>query len=440
VNADGQTNWFFNIGMDGDETVLGSPAVGTSALYFGAENGQFIALTNGPGGPSPQWIFQATNQIWGAPLICNDGSLVFTDESGFVYALFGSSTLCGEDVTSGPWPTFHQNAQRTGVQPGSATPAEDCGAPFIFGGTNDGMGDFTFSIEGVSNTTWNVYASTNLSNWVQICTNLTLEPPSDGSSTTGTNVFTDTNAGGFNERFYELANGSCCSDTIGYVTLTIQPGTNLIADQLVQVDDGVLFTFLGEFNTGGTDPNGIGCPMNTLNALFDPYPWALNVGQTSFYEWTGSGFIGDTNEGGPGGLPEWASGHGDLTMLPGTGVLVVNSNGFPSSPSTPYSITFVGTVRPQQVVLIQPGTNFLSPTVPITGAITAITRYVPQTGDIIKKLDTNSQTYVSHTYASGSWSNGTPSNGIGEGFVLISASTNSYTFTNTWLTTVCSSP
>jgi hypothetical protein len=174
--------------------------------------------------------------------------------------------------------------------------------------------------------------------------------------------------------------------------------------------------------------------MNTLNALFDFYDWATNMGGAEVLKWNGEGFDQAVNIGGYQQPPFWDPypQAGDITMLPGTPVFMVNPI------SDPYAISFTGLVREQQVVQIQPGTNYLSATVPQAGALTNITGYVPNAGDTVELWDTTNQLFVSYTFVSGAWSNGVPRLGVGEGFVLIS--TNAHTWTNTWQTMAPQSP
>ena len=54
----------------------------------------------------------------------------------------------------------------------------------------------------------------------------------------GNGSFTDTNIDGLTNRFYQARSGSTCSQVIGFINMTILPGTNLIANQLYQVNDG----------------------------------------------------------------------------------------------------------------------------------------------------------------------------------------------------------
>jgi outer membrane protein assembly factor BamB len=271
LNSSGGTNWLFPVPDYG--AIVGSPAIGQTALYFGTGYGTFVALTNG----SQAWTFSVSNQaaIYSSALICQDGSIVFGAEDGWLYCLWGSSLPAGSDST---WPTFHQNGQRTGLAAATQLPAEDTGAPFVYNGTNDGS-TFTFNIVGVptsvSNSAWNVYASDDLIHWTNVQSNLTLVLPPTGTDASGTNTFTDATVQGVPQRFYQLANSNGVSRAIGFVNLTINSGSNLVANQLCQVDDNIL-------EQAGSLGNW---PMNTLNALFNFYDSAANMDQTVVLKW-----------------------------------------------------------------------------------------------------------------------------------------------------------
>jgi Neuraminidase (sialidase) len=113
-----------------------------------------------------------------------------------------------------------------------------------------------------------------------------------------------------------------------------------------------------------------------------------------------------------------------MALLPSSSVLVINGTG------KSFTTSFVGVLREQQVVQIQTTNNYLSATLPVAGAITNITGYVPRNGDTIQLW--NGTNYVSHTYSSKTWSNGVPELAVGQGFLLITTNTNNYTWTNTW--------
>jgi hypothetical protein len=348
------------------------------------------------------WSFPTPNayEIISSPLIAADGTVIFGCEDGYLYAVWGSAP----PATNAPWPTFHQNSQRTGLQSTPIAPAEDCGAPFLSNGTNDGHGNFSFLITGWTNNPnprWNIYASTNLIAWTNIGSNVGLDP------TWGTNTFTDTHATNLPMRFYLLSTNNCCSRVIGFVNLTITPGTNLIANQLCQVDDYILHS------TGYL-------PMNTLNALFLE-SWGQTQDPTEISKWNGQGFDSDSFSSQP--WNNWYNG-GDMALLPSSSVLVINGTG------KSFTTSFVGVLREQQVVQIQTTNNYLSATLPVAGAITNITGYVPRNGDTIQLW--NGTNYVSHTYSSKTWSNGVPELAVGQGFLLITTNTNNYTWTNTW--------
>jgi hypothetical protein len=159
--------------------------------------------------------------------------------------------------------------------------------------------------------------------------------------------------------------------------------------------------------------------------------WGMAQSGTEIYKWNGTGFNGDTNIGGD--FIEF-NGGGEMTLLPGTGVLMSNATG------TPFNIWFNGLIREEQLIQIQPGTNlfstnYLSASIPEAGYITNITGYVPHSGDIIYLWNITNQDFVSYPY-SNMWTSGTPSVGIGEGFVLVTS--NSYAWTNSWQQ--CSGP
>ena len=176
-NSSGVTNWFTNTLA---ASILSSPAVGELDVYFGTTNGIFFAVN--PSNQAVAWSYTNTQPIISSPLICPDGSVVYGDEDGWLYCFWGSTLPAG---TNAPWPTFHQNAQRTGLQPGTSTLADNCGAPFVCDATNNGDGTFTFDIVGPTNGTWTVYSSTNLSNWIRFMTNVTLHAPSGNPTAPG---------------------------------------------------------------------------------------------------------------------------------------------------------------------------------------------------------------------------------------------------------------
>ncbi len=405
----GATN--FVLSGDSYSAIMTSPALGQTELYFGYSHdiglGNAVLYSLNLTNLTLKGVATNTYAIVSSPLICPDGSVVFGAEDGWLYCYWGSSLPAG---TNAPWPTFHANAQRTGLQAGTATLVTNNNIPFVCDGTNNGSGHFSFAIVGTNNGPWTVYSSTNLSNWVSFQTGVNL------SGTPPTNLITDTGVLNVSNKFYQLSNSLGMSKIIGFVGLTIQTGTNIIADQLYQVDDGVM---------RADNQSGLGTPMNTLSGLFNLYPWAYtSLGDTEFFKWNGSGFDQDVNYAGKGSFPEWLN-YGDITILPGMPVIMNNQTG------TSYKIWFMGLVRNQQIFSLQPGTNYLSATVPIGGYPTTITGYTSHAGDVIETWNTTSHIFVAHTNVSGTWSNGGPPElAVGQGFVLIS--TNSYVWTNSW--------
>jgi outer membrane protein assembly factor BamB len=398
LNPDGSTKWVFTAPQN---ATISSPAIASNSMvYIGSWDTSMYAVSNG----NPVWTFPTGGYVISSPLIAPDGTVIFGSEDGYLYAVWGSAP----PATNAPWPTFHLNSQRTGLQAPPVAPVEDCGAPFLSNGNYDqSQGTFSFEIVGQTNRPWNVYASTNLTNWTLIASDLTLDVGPGTNYGSGTNTFTDTHVAGLPMRFYELSTNNCCSRVIGFVNLTIAPGTNLIANQLCQVDDNILY-FTG------------GAPMNTLNALFLE-SWGSTEAPTQIFKWSGTNLESDIYAGYP--SPFWIN-NGEMTLLPGSSELVSNGTGHS------FTASFVGVLREQQVVQIQTKTNYLSAMLPVAGPITNITGYVPRNWDIIQLW--NVTNYVSHTYSSNTWSSGVPVLAVGQGFVLITTNTNNFTWTNTW--------
>jgi len=417
INTNGSLNWVFT---NTTAPTISSPAIGADGMvYVGCLDSNLYAVTNG----RQAWAFPTGGPIVSSPAIGADGTVYVGSGDGFLYAIYGTSRL----ATNAPWPMFHDNPAHTGLQLPSATPPSDCGAPFVHQGylypdNSSQSNAFMFAIDATTNVTNYVFTSSDLTNWTPIGPVII---SGDGSgdgvfTTTFTTYVTNT----VTNQFYILSSGtnlsnSCRSLVIGFVNLTIVPGTNLIADQLYQVDDNLV---------------GVG-PMNTLSALYcDPFlpvspPWGSEQDGTQIMKWNGQGFDVFSFEFDPNvGAGVWYDTNnvenGDATLLPGIGVLMNNVT------NAPFTNSFVGLIREQQVFHIPPGTNYLSATLPVAGAITNITGYVPRHGDIIQLWNTTNQAFQSYTNGSSEWSPGSPVVGAGEGFILIT--TNAYTWTNTW--------
>jgi hypothetical protein len=419
INPDGSPKWIFTnqVGY-----TISAPAVAADGtVYVGDEGGLLYAITNGV----PRWTFTNTTfeAFIGSPAILPDGSVLIASEDGNLYCLWGTAPV---DENSA-WPLFQQSLDHNAQQPPTdfTNTVPYCGAPFVFNGFYTGD-EFGFSMTGTpGSSNWNVYAITNLTNtsWSLLASNLTM------NATNGNNSFTESDVSEYSQRFYKVSRSNCCSQAIGFVNLTVANKTNLIADQLYQVDDNVLFA---EFDNG---TNNI-YPMNTLNSLFAiSNAWGIDQAGTQIFKWNGVGFDGTTNDGFT--SPTWF-GPGAMTLLPGTGVLMNNVTG------TSFTTAFVGLIREQQIFQIpqatnhlSPTTNYLSATIPEAGLITNITSYMPTNGDTIQLWNSASNKFVSYAYTSNSWgTNGVPALSVGEGFVLIT--TNAHAWTNTW--EVCPDP
>ncbi len=403
VNSNGSPKWTF---ANTNGYVISSPAVAANGtVYAGDESGNLYALSNG----ATVWIYPNPNSaaIIASPAIMPDGSIIFGAQDGYLYCLWGTAPVNPES----PWPMFQQSLDHNAQQlPTTFTNSVAyTGAPFVFNGFYTGT-TFGFSMTGVpGSSNWNVYASTNLAqtNWTLLESNLTM------NATTGNNSFTDSSLSGVSNKFYVVSRGSSMSQTIGFYKQIIAPGTNLVADQLYQVDDNILNV---EYNADFM------YPMNTLYPLFAiSNAWGTAQSGTILHKWNGTGFVSATNTGSP--FPDWPA-NADMTFLPGTGILMYNTS------SHSFTNTFIGLVRGEQIFHIAPGTNYLSATVPAAGYITNVTSYLPHNGDTIKLWSTTSSNYVSYPYNANAWTAGAPLLGVGQGFLLVT--TNALTWTNTW--------
>jgi hypothetical protein len=353
-----------------------------------------------------------SGNIFGGPTILPDGSVVVPMQDQSLYCLWGSAP----PATNGSWPTFQQNPAHTSQQISStySNPSGECGAPFVFGATNDSAGDFAFSMTGTPGSSgWNVYGVTNLTNgtWTLLKSGLTM------NEVTGNTNFVDSGVMDLPMKFYMVSRSNCNSKVIGFVNQVVSTNTNLVANPFYQIDDQVL---------NNADNAGTNTPMNSLNDLFifSTAPWGAAQSGTRVYKWSGSGFAGDTNLFAFGSA-SWL-GRGDMTLLPGYSVIMNNTTGHA------FTNTYMGLVRDQQIFHITSKTNYLSATIPMTGYLTNITGYNPPegNGDIVQLWNTSSNKFISYTNTSSGWSSPIPMLSVGQGFVLIT--TNTPTWTNTW--------
>ena len=217
-------------------------------------------------------------------------------------------------------------------------------------------------------------------------------------STYGNGTFTDTNIDGVTNRFYQARSGAACSQVIGFINMTLPPGTNLIANPLYQINDHQY-------------------PQNTANG------WLVFLNDNSYslpdqsliMNWNGLGFNVETfNPQLPAWLPD-----GDNTLLPGGAEFFVNPT------ANAITMPFAGLIAPGvSTKEISPGINFVSSMIPQAGRIHSDLGYNPNTGD--KVLLWTGHSYSTNTYTGGGWTPSEPSISVGEGFVLVASQSNSW--------------
>jgi hypothetical protein len=389
---------------------FGSAAIGADNLVYIGSPGlnAFYAIANGV----IEWGL--TNSDWGGaespPVIAPDGTILFGTEGGYLAALYSPTP-----PATNAWPMFAHDAGNTGSAATADCASEDCTTPVPYDGILNPGGPFTFQLQGPSNSTWTVYVSSDGLNWGLATNSGSASVP---LSATGEGSFSDDDITGYSNRFYYLNNGTCSSEVIGFTSLSVLPGTNLITDPLYQCDE-----------------NWLNSPvMNTLNGLFG-YEYyyggheTMPPGQTIVQEWNGVQFNNSTNESTSPDSQDWSP-NPDAMMLPGQSVFMLNP-----PYSNAFTLWFTGIVPKGPLSLnIQPGTNYLSSMVPMAGPISSVMNYTPNEGDQIGLwIPTNSSTtniLTEYTYSSTGWSPSEPFLQIGQGFVLVTS--NNFALAQSW--------
>jgi outer membrane protein assembly factor BamB len=231
--TNGGLKWRFNATNTSGNPIafISSPALSEDGvIYIGGEDYNNLsdnlvyAITNG----AVKWTFPTGGYVIASPAISPaTGGVIVASEDGKVYQLAGSNG----QATNAIWPMFHANPGRIG-----ATPNASCsgGASLVAFPNNPSMklasGQFSFYISGTPGSGWAIYASSNLTTWESIGF-VTVGPNS------GYGSFTDTNITGLTNRFYQARTAAACSPVIGFINMTIPPGTNLIANPFYQIND-----------------------------------------------------------------------------------------------------------------------------------------------------------------------------------------------------------
>jgi hypothetical protein len=306
---------------------------------------------------------------------------------------------------------FHHDPQHTGSLAGTNCPEAGCEPAFPNGGfLSEGLTvQFGFTNIGRTNSTWTVYASTNLMNWTNTGVTVSNDP------ITGIGVFIDPNQqSNVSTVCYYLSN-DCCSRVIGFVSFTTNPGANLIADPFDEMDEFAVFA---------SDAPGHP-PMNTVGALFSggngvPEFPELPSGVNAI-GWNGKGYFTNTSTGDRSFVP-----NGDISLLPGNGaILDMGAN-------DSQSVWFMGLVREAVTNQILGGTNFLGSALPEAGGISTVLRYTNAVaGDWLQKWDPTNGVFITYTNNGGTnwYRSGVPNEpyiGPAEGFILWSATNHTW--------------
>jgi len=100
--------------------VRSSPAIGADGtIYVGSYDNKLYAIN--PDG-TLKWAFETENYVHSSPAIGGDGTIYVGSDDKHLYAIYGSSG----GLADTPWPMFHHNVRRTGLQE-KAFPTADAG-------------------------------------------------------------------------------------------------------------------------------------------------------------------------------------------------------------------------------------------------------------------------------------------------------------------------
>ena len=170
-------------------------------------------------------------------------------------------------------------------------------------------------------------------------------------------------------------------NVVGYINLTLQPGFNLVANQLDY--DGYM--------TNNTITNVFGTTNLIANSAvysFDPIAGSFNIANFVRGTWKG----------------DWMDGNAALT--PGKGVFVFNAD------VNPVTITTVGTViQGSNNIPLVAGFQIVSSIAPVAGDLQTNLNYTPTVGDTVYQFDPVGQGYSVNQYISrsgGKWSPARP--------------------------------
>jgi outer membrane protein assembly factor BamB len=346
---------------------FGSPALDSNNVLYAASAGNSIyAVSNGV----VRWQFTVDSAIESAPVLSPSGELIVASTGGILY-----NVPANAPATNAPWPLFQKTASHSGADHSSVCYNESCVAPVPFDAALFGS-SFSFNVIGAPQSIWNLLASYSLSGpWFPEGT-VTLD--STGSAFISDSQFPS----GTVDRFYQLTDSNCCSQIVGFATLTIEPGTNLITDPFIESDGN----------------NG---PMNSLPNLLNSALTPQHLSGTTVLTWNGNRLVDYTFEDTNGA--QWF-----LNGAPnGTGLLTPGQSAWLINPSsTVFNVVFAGLVLQadgdQVTNTVLPGLpnqNYVAPLVPEAGTVTSLLGYPPNNGDQIQLFNPTNQTTLTFTYS-----------------------------------------
>jgi hypothetical protein len=374
---------------------IGTPAQSDSDGFIVLTNGNFL-INDGDASPVYREYSGTTGNLVSGGLLIDLTTFGFFGGTGACLAPDGQSyyfcanfnTLVQLDLT-GQHLLASVPVSSSAIEEIAAVETSSCDVYARDGSVTNGGSTFTFNVIGPAGSFWNVYSSSDLTNWTLI-----------GGTSPDIGTFSDNTISGVPYRFYKLSDGECCSQAIGFTRIQVgagttnSPGTNaLIANQLDAADGNTLD---GLFNVNGSGDMPDGTPLPGGSVLFKyDFPTQAYV----YYFWTGAGWL-DGN----------GNNAGTVSLNPGEGAFLAVSNAT--------QVTFVGLVREGSFSIpTTPGQfQLVSSEIPKTGGLQTGLGFTPNRKDIIETWNGSGFNSYQFVGSPGQWSPSEPVIKVGQSF------------------------
>ncbi len=229
-------------------------------------------------------------------------------------------------------------------------------------------GPFQFQIRLPLGSAYQVFASTDLQNWMVL---------SEGTAASEMVDYVDSEASRFSFRFYRVTTQiSASTNVLGYAAVPFPPGFSMIANP-----------FSAASNTVGSLLAGL--PDGTTLCKFDTSLFRLTNNAVKLGKWVNA----------------------SETLIPGEGAIIFN-------PTTDFkTLNFAGELNQGRLLNpIPSGFSIRSSLVPQPGRLNIDLGFPLTEGDVVHIFDRDQQRYVVYPFPSKIWDDNAPILGVGESF------------------------